>query len=171
MSDALFDSMLGWLMSSDVHESETTSSLKEVMAALRRASDGATLPPDEIYDDAERLLYAYFNLVRQGVRERFTKQHVGVSWYLTERNGERALISHQDGPGAEWLNECYADAVPLWLLIGLFRRIWRRKPLGDQKADETIAQIDKLDADYVQAQRDANPLRLNFVPHDDGDVA
>ena len=161
-----FDPMLGWVMPSDIHESETTASLKEVMSALRRASDGATLS-DEIYDDAEHLLYTHASLVRQGVRERFTKQHTGVSWYLTERDYERALTSYQDGPGAEWLNECYADEAPLWLLIGLFRRIWRRKPLGDQKADETIAKIDELGAAYVQAQHDANPPRLNFVPHHD----
>ena len=147
--------MLGWVAPSDVHESDTTASLEEVMAALKRASNGATLS-DEIYDAAECLLYTYFNVVRQGVRERFTKQHMGVSWYLTERTDERSLISYQDGPGAEWLNECYADEVPLWLLIGLFRRIWRRKPLGDQKADETISRVDALDAEYVkeQAKRD-----------------
>jgi hypothetical protein len=151
MSDASFDPMFGWIMLSDVHESDTTASLKEVIAALKRASNGATLS-DEIYDDAERLLYTWFNLIRQGVRERFTKQHVGVSWYLTERDAKRALISYQDGPGVEWCNECYADEVPLWLLVGLFRRIWRRKPLGDQKADETIAQTDKLDAEYGRAE-------------------
>ena len=149
----MFDPMLGWVMPSDVHESETARSLKEVMAALRHASDGATLS-DEIYDDAEHLLYTHANLVRQGVRERFTKKHVGVSWYLTFLEGdERALISYQDGPGAEWLNECYADAIPLWLLIGLFRRIWRRKPLGDQKADHAISKIDVLDAEYVRSKQ------------------
>jgi hypothetical protein len=139
--------MLGWVMPSDVHESDTNRSLKEVIAAL---SSGGEVLSDEIYDDAERLLYTYVNLVRQGVRESFTKHHTGVSWYLTLRDDERALISYQDGPGAEWCNEYYADAVPLWLLIGLFRRIWKRKPLGDQKADETISRVDGLDAEYVR---------------------
>jgi len=90
--------------------------------------------------------------VRQGVRESFGTQHKNVSWYLTERGDERALINYQDGAGAEWRNDCYADEVPLWLLLALFRRIQRRKPLGDQDADETIAQVRAIDVEYTKAK-------------------
>lgn len=164
MNDASFDPMFGWIMPSDVHESDTTASLKEVMAALKRANKGACLL-DELYDAAERLLYIYANLVRQGVRERITTSHTGVTWYLTLRD-ERAFISYQDGPRAEWLNECYADEVPLWLLIGLFCRIARRKPLRDAQADVTIKKVRDMDAAYVRTKREESlrGIRLTTRP-------
>jgi hypothetical protein len=163
MNDGIyFDPMLGWLTPADVHESDTTKSLKEVMAALKHAS-GSDVLSDEIYDAVERLLNTYANLVRQGVREKITTLHTGVTWYLTLRD-ERAFISYQDGPGAEWFNECYADEAPLWLLIGLFRRIARRKPLGDQKANETISRVDALDVESVRAEsvRDLEKLGITL---------
>jgi hypothetical protein len=132
----------------DDYESDTRRSLKKVIAELKRAE--AVTPSNDPYDAVEHLLYKYQIFVRQGVRESFGAQHKKVSWYLTERDDGRALISYQDGAGAEWLNDCYADEVPLWLLISLFRRIQRRKPLGDQDADETIARALDLDATYVQ---------------------
>jgi len=98
------------------------------------------------------LLYKNQVFVLQGVRESMGK-HTGVSWYLVEKCGSEdklALISYQDGPRAEWANECFADEVPLWLLHGLLRRIQRRKPLGDQDADDTIQRVEDLDAEYVQ---------------------
>lgn len=158
-----FDPMFGWVTPSDVHESDTHRSLKEVTAALKRASNGATLS-DEIYDDVERLLYNDQVFVRQGVCEDIAT-HKGVSWYLTLLEGdERALINYQDGAHAEWCNDRYADEVPLWLLISLFRRIARRKPLGDQKADETIQSVDALDAAYVRAgsMRDLEKLGITL---------
>jgi hypothetical protein len=152
-----FDPMLGWVTPSDVHESDTTASLQEVTAALKRASDGASLS-DELYDALERVLYNYQVFVRQGVRKDIAK-HKGVSWYLTLLDGdERALINYQDGARAEWHNDGYADEVPLWLLISLFRRIARHKPLGDQDADETIARVGELDAAYVRTTHYASHL-------------
>ncbi len=68
---------------------------------------------------------------------------------------QRALINYQDGVSGEWLNNCYADEVPLWLLISLFRRIQRRKPLGDQEADETITSVRDVDAAYVNRGAEA----------------
>lgn len=125
--------------------------MKDITAALKRGDGGETVN-DDIYDAVERLLHKHQVFVLQGVRERMGK-HTGVSWYLVEKCGsedKRALISYQDGPLAEWANECFADEVPLWLLHGLLRRIKRRKPLGDQDADDTIQRVDNLDAAYVQ---------------------
>jgi hypothetical protein len=137
-------------MPADDYESDTPRSLKEVIAELKRG-ETSTLS-DDLFDAVERLLYTYqvFPSVRQGVRKNIGTQHKNVSWYLTERDDGRALINYQDGVRAKWLNDCYADDVPLWLLISLFRRIQRRKPLGDQEADETIARVDDLDATYMQ---------------------
>ena len=150
-----FDPYLGWVTPSDMRETDTHRSLKEVITELSRGD-----AESETYDAVERLLCKYFNLVRVGVREDIAK-HNGVSWYLTgvDERRERALISYQEGSHAEWRHECYADEVPLWLLVGLLRRIQHRKPLGDQEADETIAKVDGLDTAYVQAEHKHNPYR------------
>jgi len=60
----------------------------------------------------------------------------------------RVYVSYQDG--GEWFDDCYTDELPLWLLLSILRAIRRRKPLGDQAADETIAQVYDLGAEYVQ---------------------
>lgn len=177
MSGSYFDPNRGYVVPGDDYESDTSASLKNVMAALK-AGDGAALSND-IYDAVERLLYKYQVFVKQG-RETIAK-HMGVSWYLTDGPGARALISYQDGPAGEWLNDCYADEVPLWLLIALFRRIARRKPLGDQRANETIARVDSLDAAYADKkglqELEKNLGRLNiarrsstFTPKSDGEA-
>lgn len=139
-----FDPLRGYVTLGDDYESDTTASVKIIMAALK-----AEKLSDDLYDAVERSLHKYQVFVKQGVRETIAK-HKGISWYLTDSRDGRALISYQDGPRAEWANNCYADEVPLWLLIGLIRRIARRKPLGDQDADETIARVHNLDAEYVQ---------------------
>jgi hypothetical protein len=142
-----FDSALGWVTPSDFHESETPKSLKEVMAALEGGAADAG-----IYDAAERLLWKYSVLIKAGVRESMGGLHKNVSWYISEGCEGRAVIAYQDGTHAEWAHGCYADEVPLWLLVGLFRRIARRKPLGDQEADETISRVDEIDAEYVRSE-------------------
>jgi hypothetical protein len=157
-----FDPICGWVAPSDVQDRDTNRSLKEVIAELK----GGALWND-LCHAVEQLLYTYQVFVRQGIRKEIAK-HKGVSWYLTESDDGRALISYQDGPGGEWANDCYADEVPLWLLIGLFRKIQRRKPLGDQDADETIASVDDLDAEYEQLKQ--QPSKLNMMPHRRGDV-
>ena len=139
-----FDPMRGYATPADDYESETSASLKDIIAALKvgEKSDGAELSID-IYDAVERLLYKYQIFVLQGIRENIAN-HKGVSWYLVDKcnqDDKRALISYQDGPRADWFHECYADEVPLWLLMALFRRIARRKPLGDQEADDTIQHV------------------------------
>jgi hypothetical protein len=148
---SFFSPVDGWAMLGDEYASETQDCLKDIMAALRIV-ESKQIPPDDLCDAVERLLYKYQVFVRQGVRESIGK-HTDVSWYLVEKCGsadKRALISYQDGPQAEWENECFADEVPLWLLRGLLRRIQRRKPLGDQDADDTIVSVDNLDAAYVK---------------------
>ncbi|MGA3200210.1 MAG: hypothetical protein ABSD89_12540 [Halobacteriota archaeon] len=164
MSDGIyFDPNLGWVMPADEHESDTHECLREILVELKR---GGVLCY-YTYDRAERLLYKYQVFIRQGIRENVAN-HKGVSWYLTERSDERALISYQDGRSGEWANDCYADGVPSWLLRGLFRRIQRRKPLGDQAADETIALLDDLIAEYEQLMR--KQPKLSVMPNLRGDV-
>lgn len=146
-STVYFDPMRGHVSAADEYKSETNASVKDVIWALKTAE-----PSNETYDAVERLLYKYSNFVRQGIRENIAN-HKGVSWYLTEDATGRAFISYQDGPAGEWLNDCYADEVPLWLLIFLFNRIARRKKLGDQTADETIARVKAVDAEYVSEKQ------------------
>ena len=139
--------------------STTYRSTKELISELSSTEE----PPTDLFDDVEHLLFKYQIFVQQGIREKIG-DHNGVSWYLVP-DDERALISYQDGTSGEWEHGCYADEVPMWLLIGLFRRIQHRKPLGDQEADETIAAVDSLDAEYVSNQEerdlDAQLGRLN----------
>ena len=161
MSDSYFSSNSGWVAKSDYHKSDPHRSLKEIIVALKAREKRRLEISNEICDSVERSLYKYEIFVKQGVRERFAK-HRGVSWYLTDSPTDaRAFVSYQDGPRAEWANDCYADEVPLWLLIGLFRRIQRRKPLGDQDADETIARVDDLKVEYLQANHYASHFRRN----------
>jgi len=144
-----FDPIRGYVTSSDDYESDTTANLKSIMAALK-----AQELSDDICDAVERMLYKYQDFICQGIRQDIA-EHKDVSWYLVEKCGvgdRRALISYQDGPSGEWFNECFADEVPLWLLISLFRRIARCKPLGDQDADDTIDKVEELDAVYVSDQ-------------------
>jgi len=160
----LFNPIDGWVMPGNEYASETHGSLKEITATLRTAESKSIIPPDDLYDAAERLLFKYEVFVRQGIREAFGTVHKGVSWYLTN-DRERAFISYQDGIHGKWQHSCYSNEVPLWLLIGLFRRIAVRKPLGDQAADETISKIDALDAEHVhkqeESEREAQLERLN----------
>lgn len=141
----------------DERESETSTSLKGVMAALESDGDGEI--SNEIYDAVERLLWKYSILIRAGVRESFSTLHKNISWYISDGAEGRAVIAFQDGTHAEWRHDCWADEVPLWLLVGLFRRITRRKPLGDQVADETISKVDKIDTEYIRGKRDHDPYR------------
>lgn len=166
-SHSYFDPLHGWVAPEDGFETNTYGSLKDISAALRNVEKKGVIAPDDLYGTVERLLFKYENFIQQSVRQDFGKRH-GVSWYLVDKYdaGNRyALISYQDGPRAEWVNGCYADELPLWLLMGLFRRIQRRKPLGDQEADDTIAAVESLDAEYVQAQHDKHRPHLNIVPH------
>jgi hypothetical protein len=150
VSNCSFDPNIGWVASSDWRDSDTHRSLKQIIVELKAHEKRGLELSNEICDSVERLLYKYEAFVKQGVRVRFAK-HSGVSWYLTDSHLDaRAFISYQEGPRAEWANDCYADEVPVWLLIGLFRRIQRRKPLGDQDADDTIQYVDNLDAEYVR---------------------
>lgn len=151
--EILFDHYLGW------HEpevkSDTYGSLKEVLATLKNIEGKGVVAPDDFYTAVERLLFKYSLFVQHGVRESFST-HKNVTWYLVEAD-ERAYITYQDGIDHEWFKCCFADEVPLWLLIGLVRRIERRKPLGDQKADETIESLDKLEIAYkVEKERREN---------------
>ena len=138
-----FDPMRGYVTPPDDYETDTGASIKDILKALERGDKS-----DEHYDDVERLLYKYQIFVSEGIRENIAK-HKGVSWYLVDKPGEgRALISYQDGPSGEWLRECFADEVPLWLIMSLLRTIARRKPLGDGDADDTIERADRLDTEY-----------------------
>jgi hypothetical protein len=168
-SSTIFDPYYGYVTQEDMQQSDTHASLKDVIKALKTGAE----QPDEIYDDAERLLYKYSIFVREGIRETIAG-HKNVSWYLVDKaefnqREERALISFQDGPNADWNRDCLADEVPLWLLQALFRRIARRKPLGDQQADETIQHVKEFDAAYGaeldRQELEKNLGRLNISRH------
>lgn len=164
-----FASMRGYVTPADDYESNTSASLKDIIATLKAGETNGADISDDTYDAAERLLYKYQVFVLQGIREKIAN-HKGVSWYLVDKcssTDNRVLISYQDGPRGEWRHECWTEEVPLWLLLALFRRIRRRKPLGDQEADETVARIDDLDAAYVSA-KDKQDLDKNLGGHNLG---
>lgn len=160
-SGSYFDPQRGYVTPDDDYESNTHQSIKDIIAALNKGGE----VPNSIYDAVVRLLYKYQVFVKQGVREDFGKPHKGVSWYLTDGADRRALISYQDGPHAEWLNGCFSDEVPLWLLLGLFKRIQRRKPLGDQDTDDTIKRVDELDTAYERHEQETERDGLTVLRH------
>ena len=150
-----FDRHRGYVVPDDDCESDTSTSLKEIITALKygQTSDGTI--SSATYDAVERLLYKYSVFVRQGIRENIAN-HKGVSWYLTEDACGRAFVSYQDAPYGEWFNDCYADEVPLWLLLGILNRITLRKPLGDQVANDTIKGVKEIDKAYANEKLKAS---------------
>jgi hypothetical protein len=166
-STTYFDPMRGYVTPEDDYVSDTYGSLKDVLTTLKNLEKAGTTAPDDFYTAVERVLYRYNIFIQHGVREDFGKQHKGVSWYLVELVDGRDVITYQDGVGHEWCDLCLADEVPLWLLIGLLHRIKSRKKLGDQRSDEIIEGVYKLDADYVSDQEarelNANRERLNVM--------
>jgi hypothetical protein len=156
--------MRGWVTPSDDYESDTNNSLKTVVEALNAGERGVEIP-SKIFNGVEWLLYKWSVFIRQGIREKIGG-HRGVSWYLSFSEVDaRAFINFQEGPNGEWFYDCYADEVPLWLLLGLFKRIRRRKPLGDQNADDIIEQVDNLDAAYVRTTA-TTPHYTSYVEDD-----
>ena len=151
--DAYFDPIQGRYITPETDGvTSTYASLKVITAALANAEKLSVLVPDDIHDAVDHLLYYYINLVRHGIREDFGHLHGGVSWSLMPDDFmHRALISYQEGPG-EWAVDCFSDEVPLWLLVGLLRRVARRKPLGDQNSDDVIKAVDAMDAAYKQSE-------------------
>jgi hypothetical protein len=153
-SSTYFDPTRGYVTPDDEYESDTYGSLKEITAALKNADSKGVELPDDLFELVEQLLYKYKVFIRQGAHENVSN-HKAVSWYLSDfGDQERALISYQDGPRAEWVNDAFADEVPLWLLLSLLRKIQRAKPLGDQAADEAIKAVDNLDTAYVSEQEE-----------------
>ncbi len=169
MNTTYFDRAGGWVTPTDDCESNTNVGLQTVVTALKAGEKGFEVS-SRIFDAVEQLLYKYSIFIRQGIREKIGT-HKAISWYLTDSPTDaRAFISYQDDPAGEWLNDCYADEVPLWLLIFLFRRIARRKPLGDAEADETIKTVQRADLDYTEykEKRESEAtrwLKLSTMPH------
>jgi len=106
--------------------------------------------PEALFEAVERLLFEYAYLVRHG-----QTRHDGrkVEWFTYDSPSKRGhiLISFSDRD--EWCDDCYSDEVPLWLLIAILRKLRRIKPLGDQKANETIAAVHEIDNAYSVAKR------------------
>jgi hypothetical protein len=143
-----FDPLVGWVTPEESYETNIYASLREISSALKNGADS-----DVLYSAVERVLYTYLNFIRQGVRQSFG-DHKGVSWYIVpDFENERGLINYQDGPTAEWENNCYADEVPVWLLTGLLRRIKLKKPLGDPFTDETIKAVNDAEFEFSELQR------------------
>ena len=163
----VFDPYSGWSLPSDDYNSETYGSLKDILATLKKIDKSGVLAPDDFYSEVEHVLNRYSVFIQHGVRETFGKSHKDVSWYLVDTNDGRCVVTYQDGAGHEWRDLCLSDELPLWLLSGLLNRIKGRKKLGDQRSDEIIEGVYKLDADYVSDQEarelNANRERLNVM--------
>jgi hypothetical protein len=155
-----FDPTQNWIAPDDTYESDTPASFKTITAALNKANKNGDALTNDLYNAAERLLYKYHVFISEGIRERIAR-HNDVSWYLIDGPDDRAFISYQDGKRGEWQHGCYADEVPLWLLMALFRRIKRRKPLGDQRADDTIKKVDDLDEEFRAFKQRGGSVCLN----------
>lgn len=130
----------------DDYESDTGASLKAVISALKSKGE----KPDALFDAVEQLLFEYLYLVRHGqMRQDGSK----VQWFIYDNPSKRGhvLISFSDC--GEWCDDCYSDEIPLWLLIAILRKLGRNKPLGDQKADKTIASVHAVDNASFVAKR------------------
>ena len=161
-----FDPVHGWVTPADDVESETHGSLKDILTTLKKIESSGVIAPDDFYSAVERILYRYSVFIQHGIREDFGK-HKGVSWYLVELGDGRDVVSYQDGAGHEWCELCLADEIPMWLLIGLLRRIERRKPLGDQEADDVIKSVKALDDEFnnAKAEKGADVGGLNTISY------
>jgi len=141
-----FDPTHRWVEPGDEYESDTGASLRAVIRAVKSKGE----KPDALFDAVEQLLFEYLYLVRHG-----QMRHDGskVQWFIYANPSKRGhvLISFLDRD--EWCDDCYSDEVPLWLLIAILGKLGRIKPLGDQKADETIASVRAIDNAYFVAKR------------------
>jgi hypothetical protein len=75
--------------------------------------------------------------------------------------GGQVLISFHEG--GQWRDDCSADEIPLWLLIAILRQVSRRKPLDDQKAEETINAVYQTERDYTQMRAKLDPYQSHIV--------
>ena len=133
-----FDPIRGWVTPEDDYIGDTTASLKDIIKTVKSDRE----KPDALYNDVERVLFTYcfspIPLIRHG---RVRHERRVVEWHLVEslRKPDHALICYFDG--GEWFDDCYADEIPVWLLLTILRKIQRCKPLGDQKTNETIKAV------------------------------
>jgi hypothetical protein len=130
-----------WINPEDEYIGNTGADLKTIIAALSN-------PTNETFDKIDQLLYDYFVLIRHGET---THTHKNVEWFLNESATGKVTISYKDG--STWADDCFSDELPMWLLLSILRAIQRRKPLGDQKADEVIKDVRDAEADFVQHRR------------------
>ena len=164
MTDGIyFDPSQGWVTPADEYESDTGASLRAVIRALKAKGE----KPDALFDAVERLLFKYANLVRHGQTRR---DGTKINWFIYDSPNKRGnvLISFSDR--GEWCDDCYSNEVPLWLLIAILRKLGRIKPLGDQKADETITSVRAVHNAYFVAKRFEDGglvgVKLNTARHE-----
>jgi hypothetical protein len=150
-----FDPMQGWTSPEEEYIGDTGADLKTVIASIAD-------PTNETFVQVDQLLYDYFNIVRHGETTHLTKK---VEWILNDTATGKITVSYKDS--AEWFDDVYTDELPKWLLISILRTIQRHKPLGDQKADETIAWVNDLEARYVQRPRYEYAQHLGMEDDDD----
>lgn len=126
-------------------------SLKAVLAAL-------TNPSYETWVKIDQLLYDYFELIRHGETRHLTKL---IEWIAFESPTGRVVISYKDG--SEWFDELFSDEVPKWLLNSILSKLERRKPLGDQSANEVLQEARDVEIEYIKNKsRELSPrIRLN----------
>ncbi len=71
------------------------------------------------------------------------------------RSAGKFLMSFREG--GQRTDDCSAHEILLWLLIEILRQVSRRKPLGDQKAEETINVVYETERDYTQMRAKLDP--------------
>jgi hypothetical protein len=155
-----FDQDVGeWTCTEDKVTSNTGVNLKTVKTVIASLSTLSTDKAD--FDGVDELLYKYFELIRHGETTHSRKPY---EWSLNEGLAGTVTISYNDG--SEWFDDCFVDEVPMWLLLSMLRAIQRKKPLGDQKADETIKKVQDADSDYVKIKQNSslNGVKLNVKP-------
>jgi len=160
MTGEYFDPGAGrWITPEDEFIGDTGASVKDIIAELHD-------PSNDTYDRIDWALYTYYSMIRHGETSHLGKR---VEWFLNEELGH-VYISFKDN--GEWFDDCYADEVPVYLLLAILRAVQRKKPLGDEETDETAKTVQDLEAVYMR-KKHANTLRdikLNTLPEvDDGE--
>ncbi|MGA7075613.1 MAG: hypothetical protein WBZ42_03575 [Halobacteriota archaeon] len=141
-----------WVVPEDERIGDTTADLKSVIGALSN-------PTNETFVKVDQLLYDYFHLVRHGETRHLSKN---AEWILNDSPTGKITVSFKDG--SEWFDDCYTDELPLWLLLAILIAIQRRKPLGDQSADDITKHVRDAEAEFIKTRQHASTkgIKLNI---------
>lgn len=152
MSKSFFSDANGrWIDPENEYIGDLNADLKTIMAGLSN-------PTNELYDEIDQVLYQYFEIIRHGETRLLGKN---IEWVLFESAVGRVVTSYKDG--SEWVDERFSEELPKWLLNAILRQLGRKKPLGDQAADEVLQKARDVETEYIanKARESTRGIKLN----------